>query len=473
MTPSMIARAFHRFGYGPRPGDIASTDDPRSLIEAELDEAQKAGPAGGNLPGSSEIFVAIRTDQQARKVARLDKASMALPTAGTAQAGPPPAMGMAPASPAPAKAMPSAAQAAYVNEVKALIDGLLAAPCGFVERLAAFWSNHFAVQVQKDEMVRGLAGAFEREAIRPHLAGRFEDMVLAATEHPAMLRSLDNMVSVGPDSPFGRKSRRGLNENHARELMELHTVGVDGGYRQADVTALARVLTGWTVNDLKSDAPGIFVFRAAWHEPGPQTVMRRAYASGGLEQGRQALLDLARDPATAGHIARKLATAFVSDDPDSGLVDRLARTFAETSGDLGAVSRALLRDEAALASPGTKLKSPQEYLFSAARGLSLNLDAGLLLRSLRDLGEAPWDPPSPAGFPLDSSAWLAPDGLNTRIQVAERLASIDKSNIDPRSLVGDLLGGTASRETRQAVARAETRQQAIALLVMSPEFQRR
>lgn len=473
MTPSLIARAFHRFGYGPRPGDIASTDDPRSLIEAELDDVRGSLPGSGNLPASSEIFVSIRSDQEARKVARLEKASMPAPAAGMATAAPRDPMAMPPANPSPSKSMPSAAQAAYVNDVKARIEAVLAAPCGFVERLAAFWSNHFAVQVQKDEMVRGLAGAFEREAIRPHLTGRFEDMVLAATEHPAMLRSLDNMVSVGPDSPFGRKSRRGLNENHARELMELHTVGVDGGYRQADVTSLARVLTGWTVNDVKSDTPGTFVFRAAWHEPGPQTVMKRAYASGGIEQGRQALLDLAHDPATARHIARKLATAFVSDDPDSGLVDRLARTFTETGGDLGAVSRALVRDEGAMASPCAKLKSPQEYLFSAARGLSLNLDAGLFLRSLRDLGEAPWDPPSPAGFPLDSSAWLAPDGLNTRIQVAERLASIDKSNIDPRSLVGDLLGGTASNDTRQAVARAETRQQAIALLLMSPEFQRR
>ena len=191
-------------------------------------------------------------------------------------------------------------------------------------RLVMFWSNHFCVSANKGP-VRGMAGAYEREAIRPHVLGRFVDMLLAVERHPAMLVYLDNHVSIGPNSRAGLNRGLGLNENLAREILELHTLGVGGGYTQEDVTNLARILTGWTVANLANPVgePGRFFFAPARHEPGAWTVLGKRYGEAGMAAGEAVLRDLARHPATARHIARKLARHFVSAEPPAALVARL------------------------------------------------------------------------------------------------------------------------------------------------------
>ena len=199
------------------------------------------------------------------------------------------------------------------------------ADCGFAERLVVFWSNHFCISANKGGLARMWAGSFEREAIRPHVFGRFADMLKAVEQHPAMLFFLDNQQSLGPDSRAGQNRKRGLNENLAREIMELHTLGVGGGYTQDDVTSLARIITGWTFAGRQGQlgAPGTFVFNANAHQPGPQRLLGKIYEDNGLAQGEAALADIARHPSTAKFIATKFARHFVADDPPPALVARL------------------------------------------------------------------------------------------------------------------------------------------------------
>ena len=229
------------------------------------------------------------------------------------------------------------------HEATARIGAAVDAEVGFVERLVWFWSNHFCVSAEK---VNAAAGPYEREAIRPHVLGRFADMLEAVESHPAMLFYLDNVESMGPDSIAGINRDKGLNENLAREILELHTLGVRGGYSQEDVTSFAKVLTGWTwIPPAEPEHGGDFVFARRLHEPGDQIVLGKRYSDGGAEQGRRVLADLARHPATAQHIAQKLACHFVADDPPPTLVAKLAKTFNDTDGDLKEVSKTLLNAE--------------------------------------------------------------------------------------------------------------------------------
>ncbi len=270
-----------------------------------------------------------------------------------------------------------------------------------VERLVAFWSNHFAISVAKGGPTRAAAGAFEREAIRPFVLGRFEDMLLAVESHPGMLAYLDNQQSFGPDSPAGQRQKRGRNENLGREILELHTLGVDGGYSQSDVIALSNMLTGWRFvgRDGRLGPPGSFVFQANVHEPGAQELLGADYPQAGRDQARAALLALARRPETARHIASKLAKHFIADAPPQTLVERLAKTFARTGGDLHAVSLALIDSPEAFSAPPTKMRNPWEYCVASARLLGRAPDdAGPVLSSLAMLGQPLWQPPGPNGF---------------------------------------------------------------------------
>ena len=260
------------------------------------------------------------------------------------------------ARPKPAPVVPLP-QKIYRDEAKARIDAALAAEIGFVERLTWFWSNHFCVSADKGA-VRELAGAYEREAIRPHVLGRFADMLLAVETHPAMLIYLDNARSIGPDSPAGRRTGKGLNENLAREILELHTLGVRTVYTQADVTRFANVITGWTVVPPRLERGGEFNFNANMHEPGAQTLIGKVFPDGAFEQGRAALAMLARHPATAHHIAAKLVRHFVSDRPVPALADKLAKRFIATDGDLKEVARTLVTAPEAWSMADRKLKRP-------------------------------------------------------------------------------------------------------------------
>jgi uncharacterized protein (DUF1800 family) len=340
----------------------------------------------------------------------------------------------------------------------------------------AFWSNHFCISASKGELARIWAGSFEREAIRPHVFGRFGEMLRAVEQHPAMLFFLDNQQSLGPDSRAGQNRKRGLNENLAREIMELHTLGVGGGYSQEDVTSLARIITGWSFAGRQGQlgAPGNFVFNANAHQPGPQRLLGRSYEDHGVAQGEAALSDIARHPSTAKFIATKLARHLVADDPPPALVARLESVFRNSDGDLRALTTALVDSDEAWQAPLTKLRSPYEFLVATGRLLArIPDDPGPYLGSLNLLGQPLWSPAGPNGFPDTNAAWAAPEGMKLRLDISAQLASRLGGAVDPRDLLELVAADAASPETRHTIERAESRQQALALLLMSPEFQRR
>jgi uncharacterized protein (DUF1800 family) len=284
---------------------------------------------------------------------------------------------------------------------------------------------------------------------------------------------LDNALSIGPNSVAGINRTRGLNENLAREILELHTLGVRTGYSQEDVIRFANVLTGWTTIPLigNPDHGAEFIFNRRMHEPGPQQVLGTTYADTGVEQGRAVLADLARHPATATHVATKLARHFVADEPPPALIEQLTKTFRDTDGDLKEIAKALAVSEEAWAFPRTKLKTPSEWGVAMVRSTGLRADPERFDRGLAVLGQPIWTPPAPQGFPDGEATWI--DGMGRRLDIANNFAERVAGQIDPIGILDTALGPLASVETREAVARAESRQQALALAFMAPEFQRR
>jgi uncharacterized protein (DUF1800 family) len=475
------ALALHRFGLGPRSGSItAIASDPRGALLAELDRAAKGSPVQQELMSSAEAARAAFQFQEAQRQARR-AAREAAQRNSEAGSPPPPAAppearaANRPSAPAvPSNQVPGVApQQIYLDEAKARLSAALSADIGFAERLTWFWSNHFCVSADKGG-VRVFCGAYEREAIRPHVAGRFAAMLEAVETHPAMLIYLDNARSIGPNSPAGKNRGRGLNENLAREILELHTLGVRTVYSQADVTNFAKIITGWTVIPVRQDPAngGTFTFNPRLHEPGPQTLIGQTYADDGFEQGRRALGALARHPATAKHVATKLARHFVADDPPLALVDRLGKRFLETEGDLKEVAKTLVTAPEAWVTTRGKLKRPAEWLVGALRATAVSpADVRPLMQAQNLLGEPLWRPPAPNGFADDDSTWL--DGLAQRLDVSNQFARLYSGSVDPKTVFEEVLAPIASAETRQTIARAESRPQALALLLMAPEFQRR
>lgn len=467
------ALALHRFGLGPREGSIASiASDPRGALLAELDR-----PGAGRIErpdllssvAASRAAYEFRAERQARQTVAKREAERkrAMEGQGT-ENGMEPAAG---ATPAAAPEGPSFEQVIFLKEVNARIGAAVGAELGFVERLVWFWSNHFCVSAST---VPNMCGGYEREVIRPNVLGRFADMLLAAESHPAMLVYLDNASSTGPSSVAGINRSKGLNENLAREILELHTLGVRGGYGQEDVTSFAKVLTGWTTLSIVSDPEhgAEFIFNRRMHEPGPQTVVGKTHAESGVEQGRAVLADLARHDATADHVAEKLVRHFVSDRPKATLVERLAKCFRDTDGDLKQLATVLVGAPEAWAEPRAKLKRPGEWILAALRATGgAPQDIRPVAQAHNLLGEPLWRPAAPKGFSDDSEAWM--DGLARRLEIANGLAGRAAAQVDPQAVLDTALGPLASAETRQMVARAESRSQALALLIMAPEFQRR
>jgi uncharacterized protein (DUF1800 family) len=464
------ALALSRFGLGAREGSIESiAQNPRGALKDEVTGRVLLTPAGPELRQTSDLLVDLYAFLKDQKNQRSRQAA----SASGAQTPQPPAMapGAAPQNPSPP--LP---QRIFLAEVDARFNGTIREPViGIGERLAMFWANHFAVAVGKGPGVRILAGAFEREAIRPHVFGRFEDMLLAVETHPAMLFFLDNQQSVGPASKASNHGKRGLNENLAREIMELHTLGVDGGYTQRDVTSLSRIITGWTVVGAEGrlGAPGTFAFNRAAHEPGSQALLGVSYPGDGVDQGRAALRDLAHHPATARHIAFKLARHFIADAPPPDLIASLAATFLKTRGDLSAVYLTLIGSEAAWNPTLVKIRSPLEFFVALLRASGERPKPNAIMAALNTMGQPLWNPSGPNGFPDTVDAWASPEGLGTRIDVASLVANQTPGRTDPRRFATETLGSLLSPDTQHAIARAETKSQAVSIAFLSPEFQRR
>jgi uncharacterized protein (DUF1800 family) len=472
LDPQGAALALHRFGLGPRPGTIAAiAADPRGALIADLNQPNAGMVSDAGLLSSGAANRVAFEYNAARNAAKRREAAAAKLIADNAAAQNPAhdnAGGTKEAKPPVASENP--VRENFFREANAHYTAALTAEIGYVERLVWFWSNHFCVNAD----VTVMAGAYEREAIRPHVLGKFADLLLAAESHPAMLIYLDNASSIGPDSVAGINRSRGINENLGREILELHTLGVRAGYQQSDVVSLAKSITGWTIypTDSNPDHGGEFLYHPRFHEPGPETVLGKVYGDEGQAQGRAVLADLARHPATAEHVATKLVRHFIADEPPPALIDLLKTTFLETDGDLMRVSRALVEAPEAWSPDQAKIKHPSEWLIACARAAGAgDAHVRLTVPAQTRLGEPLWRPPAPKGFGDANNDWL--DGLAHRLDTANAIAQTFGDNLDPNAMMEASIGPLASDETRRAVARAETRQQALTLLLMSPEFQRR
>jgi uncharacterized protein (DUF1800 family) len=346
----------------------------------------------------------------------------------------------------------------YLREIDARMKAQRASKTPFRERLVAFWSNHFTVSITKPEL-RPLVGSFEREAIRPNVTRSFRELLQAVTQHPAMLLYLDNARSIGPNSAAARGKQRGLNENHARELLELHTLGVDGGYDQQDVEAMARLITGWGIGDRGYEYDG------RRHEPGALSFLGYSYPDLGERRGLAALTDLSRHPATAHFIATKLCRHFLADDPSPEAIERIAALFLETDGDLAQVSAALIQEPEAW-EPFHKYKRPYELILSAL--LIVPQVEAEALKTTRYLGQSPFTATSPAGWSDRQADWLTPEAVGARLEWAQRMGEGYQSRVNALKIAEQNFGPLLSNPTRATLKQSSN---PLGLLLASPEFQ--
>ena len=398
MSRRVALIAAHRFGLGPRPGEVDHiAGDPRGWLLEQLDAPYQVPAAMADLPPVSENVldwwdaVLISVAELVRRI-------------GTDY------------------------RDLWLREVRARLVVGVTTEQPFRERLVWFWGNHFTVSRLKS-VAMGMAGGHEREAVRPHVTGRFVDLLHSAVSHPGMLFYLDNYSSVGPRSHRGAVSyyNRDLNENLGREILELHTLGVHGGYSQADVREFAKMLTGWTFGRTYDANPGGFHFAQKSHEPGPKQLLGRTYEDTGEGEGRAALDWLAKQDATARHMALKFARHFIADEPSPNAVATLAHTFRETEGDLGEMARTLIRlPEAWQPQPG-KFKTPQEFVVGALR----------------------------------------------RARFAAAMARQFHGSVDPAAIAKGTVAGLVGPEAMAMFQDAGDREQALALLLASPAMQRR
>jgi uncharacterized protein (DUF1800 family) len=466
MQDIKFAIAANRFGLGARPQDAAGIGtDPAGWLRDQLrsDHAVDRG-----TPASATMLIRVSELQLARRLSqRAREGSNAPPELSR-------------------DAIREYAQfigGEYRAQATARIVAAIETEQPFRERLVQFWANHFAISTDKQPL-GAIAGHYENEAIRPYVTGNFLDMLRAVESHPAMILYLDNQSSVGPGSMGARLASRfrerefGLNENLAREILELHTLGVDGGYTQEDVTEFARVLTGWSIGSdngpLRGGEPGEFHFRSRVHEPGSKTILGRRYREDGLDEGDAVLTDLARHPSTARHLATKLARHFVAEEPPAALIERLASVYLETDGELAQVYEVLIAADASWIEPLAKYKTPNDYVISAMRALDhVPEREEQLLGVMTQLGQPPLRPGSPAGWPDTAAHWDGGDALLKRIEWVSAMGRAAGNAVDPVELGERVLGPVLGEHSALGIARAESASQGLALLLAAPEFQRR
>jgi uncharacterized protein (DUF1800 family) len=470
------ALALNRFGIGACPGDLERiAADPKAWLRRQVVDPAAFQTKGTGLTDTRSAAVAMQADRERRRDQRQE-----VPAARDER---PPRRAAAPSPNAAPLPPPQPDEIRRLNDIAlgealARLNHGLATEHGFAERLAWFWANHFTVAANK-LVTLPFAGAFEREAIRGNLTGTFADLLLASTRHTGMLLYLDQAQSIGPDSLVGRRRDAGLNENLAREILELHTLGVDGGYTQADVTEFARALTGWTTANprlgrLVGDAePGSFNFVAAMHEPGTRTVLGKSFR-GDEQQARAILADLARHRSTARHIATKLARHFIADDPPGSAIERLERVFLDSGGDLPKLHAALIEQPEAWEPELRKFKTPNEFVISAmrlARIPTVDQRGATVTQEL--LGQQTFRASSPKGWPDTAPDWAGPDAILKRVEWSQQLAGRIADRQRPADTIEAVLGPLLSERSREAVRRAASPRQGFALALMTPEFQRR
>ena len=464
-TETIIAA--NRFGLGARPGDLELIDrSPRSWLLDQLQGPSREPAELHDLPDSAAVLVSIQDLRREQRMRRQ----------------------MDPADPDPdfARQFGQSVRRHYQSQAGARYRVAAASDSPFYERLVHFWANHFAISADKQPLP-AIAGLYEKEVIRPHITGKFADLLIAAEQHPAMVLYLDNQRSIGPNSVMGRRANRarndrniGLNENLAREILELHTLGVGGGYTQEDVTTFAKVITGWSIGGAADNGrfaegePGRFFFREVMHEPGAQRILGKTYAQRGVDQGETVLRDLAVHPSTARFLATKLATHFIADEPDTRLIDLLSGVYLETGGDLGAVYEALVVAAGEFQDVQTKYKTPHDFVISTLRAFEHVPDNPRFVVGALDLmGQTPFRPGSPAGWPDTAPEWGGADALYKRIEWSNTVARVVGRRVNPVDLGDAVLGPALTARTRKAISRAESELQGMTMLLASPEFQRR
>ncbi|MGR9172265.1 DUF1800 domain-containing protein [Rhizobium sp. KDH_Rht_773_N] len=507
MSLSFPTMAAIRFGYGLRPGEALAQTKDELIAQVGRGAAAVPGfPVGGVAARQAEILDLQDRLKQIRQAGGDDLARRQQ-----------------------RRALQRRAQLLFQMDANARLMQAVLSPDGFNERLATFWTNHFSTSAAKSVPMRLIVPLYEAEAIRPFMGGKFATLLRAATAHPAMLIYLDQAQSLGPDSKGGMRRNKGLNENLGRELLELHTLGAGSGYTQADVRAAAMVLTGLTVDQQQMQT----AFRPQISEPGEHRVLGVGY--GGAKRTRGDYLamldDLAVHPKTAGHISRKLAVHFVSDQPPQEMVAAMSEAWMKTDGDLTAVYRAMLDHPAAWANEGAKARQPFDYIVSGLRALDSGAGAGdvavfmqayrqedadgddmaamaqkkdagagqqamqappgpedearikrrkafrtaraLGQGALRRMGQPTWLPPSPAGFEESFSAWITASQLSERLAWARRASAQFGRDADPRQFLKATLADAARDETIRVVSQAPSRTSGLTLVLASPEFNRR
>lgn len=461
MNPVKAAIAANRFGLGAKPGELDRIERPETWLLDQLQGPSRTPAELQELPDSASVLIEAQALRREQRDAQRNDEDIVMKYGRWARRH-------------------------YVDQAAARYRNAAATDLPFHERLVHFWCNHFAVSADKQPLPT-IAGLMENEAIRPHTSGRFFDLLLAVETHPAMILYLDNQRSVGPNSTLAKRANRrrrdravGLNENLAREILELHTLGVDGGYTQGDVTSFAKVITGWSIGGagergrFADGEPGHFEFREAIHEPGDQTLLGKRYSQSGIEQGRAVLSDLATHPSTARFVSTKLARHFVADDPPVALIDRLVNTWLKTGGELASVYRVLVEADESWAAAHSKYKSPHDFVISTLRAFRHVPDRPQFIVGALDLlGQTPYRPGSPEGWPDTAEQWGGADALYKRIEWSNTVARLIGSRVDPAELGNAVLGPTFNAETRKAISRAESRIQGMTLLLASPDFQRR
>lgn len=443
--------AVTRFGLGAQPGDLAEVSrDPRGWLAAQLNTQYVQNEALSSLPSTMDAIHQTRNILQEQKEGKL---AMLIDKIKDAR---------------------QEMNEDYIRDISAITRASVGSPAPFFERLVMFWRNHFTVSITKPRD-RLLVTAFERDAVRPNVLGNFHDMLLASTRHPAMQIYLDNVQSVGPHSRGGERRGKGLNENLAREIMELHTLSVNGGYSQNDVTEFAKILTGWTVDAQdRGDGSG-FLFAPNLHEPGPKTIMGVTYPEAGVDEGEEALASFAQSPSTAKFIAAKLARHFIADNPPPAAVNTLQAAFMRNNGELIPVYRTLIDLQETWQTPLSKVKTPNDFILSLlkATGIIDKIPDRRLIMAYKSLNQLPFAAPSPAGWSDRADDWIGAEALLQRIDMSRLVARVIHTQVEPVELLNNTIGPVASNETKFAVAHAGSEQEAIALLFSSPEFQRR